>query len=136
MSNYQGWLIKVGNYIIPTDKFIKFNSYSVFESVADLDSYRDSNGYLHRNALAHRSLKVEFETPPMLTDLDMAVLMANIRANYVKPAERKATVTVYNPESDSYITQDMYMPDITYSIYGNYGGRIHYNAIRLAFIGY
>lgn len=134
---FQGYLVKIGNYTLPY-KYIKFDSYSVFMSVTDLDSYRDANGVLHRNALSHRPNKCEWETPAMLTNTDFADLMRNIRNNYTKPEERKASVTLYIPELDDYATQDMYMPDIQPSIY-RYNkdlGKLQYNSIRLAFIGY
>lgn len=134
---YQGWLVKVGDYVIPF-KYIKFDSYSVFMSVTDLDSYRDAYGILHRNALSHRPNKCEFETPAMLTNEEFATLMTNIRNNYTIASERKASVTLYVPEIDDYVTQDMYMPDIKPSIYrhNQATGKLQYNAIRLAFIGY
>ncbi len=131
---YAGYLIKVGDYTISAKKFIKANSFSAYANVQDLDSYRDADGVLHRNALPHVPIKVEFETPAMLTNKDFAELMSNIK--FTNPAERKANVTVYVPEYDDYVTQEMYMPDIKPTMYGNYGGVIHYNSIRLAFIGY
>lgn len=134
--SYQGYLIKVGNYTIPTDKFIQAESYKVALNVQDLDPYRDANGVLHRGALEHRVPKVEFETPAMLTDLEMAEFMGKIRENYIISAERKVSAKVYVPELDDYVTQDMYMTDPEFPIYGNYGGVLRYSPVRIAFIGY
>lgn len=133
---YSKFLIKVGNYTIPSDKYIKASSYSVTRNIQDLDSYRDANGVLHRNALSHVPNKVEFETLPMLTNMQISELFKNIADNYVLPKERKANVTLYVPELDSYVTQDMYMADPQFSIYSNSNGIIRYNAVRIAFIGY
>lgn len=133
---YQGYLIKVGNYEISMKKFIKAESYTVYRSITDYDSTRDANGYLVRNALDHQPNKVEFETPAMLTNKEFAELMRNISNQYTVPKERKASVTLYIPELDDYVTQDMYMPDIKPTIYGSYGNELHYNSIRLSFIGY
>lgn len=133
---YNGYLLKVGNYIIPTDKYIKADDYSVLWSGQDIDSYRDADGQLQRTALEHRLGKIEFNTPPMLTDLDIEELMSNISSQYINETEKSCNVEFYNPETFSYITQKMYVPDITFPIYGNYGGRIHYNSIRFAFIAY
>ena len=132
---YQGYLIKVGSYTIPLS-LIKADSYSVFMSVTDLDSYVDANGYLHRNALEHIANKVEFETVPMLDHSQFANLMSNLRANMTIPLERKASVECYIPEIDSYVTQDMYMPDVSFPIYGTYNNVITYNSIAISFIGY
>lgn len=134
---YAGYLVKIGNYTLP-HSYIKVDSYSVFSSITDLDSYTDANGVLHRNALQHRPNKCEFETPAMLDNTQFAELMSHIRENYINEAERKALVTLYIPEFDNYVTQEMYMPDIKPAI--NYinpnTGKIKYNPIRLAFIGY
>lgn len=134
---YSGFLLKIGDYTVPTDKFISAESYSVTYNVMDLDSYRDANGVLHREALAHVPIKVEFETPAMLTDITFGQeLMGNIRNNYTNVNERKCIATVYVPELDEYVTQDVYMVTPTPQIYGNYDGRIHYKPIRMAFVGY
>lgn len=133
---YEGWLIKVGDYTIPEDKYMKADGYSVTRNVQDLDSYRDAFGVLHRTALEHAPLKVEFETPAMLTDRDFQSLMSRIRKNYTVESERKVRATVYVPELGRYVTQDMYMPDITTSVLWICRGVIHYNPIRIAFIGY
>lgn len=132
---YAGYLIKVGTYTIPLS-LIRAETYSVFKSVTDLDSYVDGNGELHRNALEHIANKVEFETIPLLTNTQFASLMANIQAQMTVPLERKASVTCYIPETDSYVTQDMYMPDIKPSLYFADNTKIQYNQVRLAFIGY
>lgn len=132
---FNGYLIKVGNYEIPR-KFINTDTYSACRNIQDLDSYRDANGKLHRTTLSHVPNKAEFETPPMLTNTEFAELMSNIQSNYTVEAERKASVTMYIPETDSYVTQDMYMPDITPTIYMILNDEILYRPIRLAFIGY
>ena len=133
---YSGFLIKVGNYVIPSGKYLKADSYSVYRNVQDLDSYRDANGVLHRNALDHVANKVEFETPAMLTNADFSNFMSQIQANYTVPKERKANVTLYIPEIDAYETQEMYTADPKPSSYTVANGVIRYNAIRFSFIGY
>ncbi len=132
---YSGFLIKVGDYKIP-HSWIKAETYSVLRSGQDLDSYRDSNGKLHRTALEHFLGKVEFETPPLKTNTQVSSFMGNIRKQYTNTTEKKANVTFYVPELDEYMTQEMYMPDITFTIYHADGKEIKYNAFRLAFIAY
>lgn len=133
---YAGYLIKVGNYEVPADKFIKTQSYKATLNVQDLDSYRDANGVLHREALEHRVNKVEFETRNMLTNTEMSELMKNIADNYTVPAERKFIGTFYVPEIDDYVSQDMYMSDVTFPIYGVFDEVIKYSPTRIAFIAY
>lgn len=135
---YAGYLIKVGTYTIPLS-FIKAESYKATHLIQDLDSYRDANGVLHRNALSHVPDKVEFECVPMLTNTEMNAVVSAIRAQITATgnlAERKASVSMYVPELDGYITQDMYMPDAEFSMYYADGSMIQYNAVRFAFIGY
>lgn len=133
---YQGWLIRVGNFTVSTKEYIKANSYTVSKKVQDIDSYRDANGVLHRQVLGNAPLKIEFETRAMLNARQMSTLMNGLRANMSNTTERRALVTAYLPEEDRYVTQEMYMPDIEFSLYGNYKGDLQYNSVRLAFIGY
>ena len=132
---YLGYLIKVGTYTIPLS-IIRAETYTVFKSVTDLDSYADANGILHRNALEHIANKVEFETIPLLTNAQFTDLMSNLYSQMTSTLERKASVTCYIPETDSYVTQDMYMPDIKPTLYYADATKIQYNQVRLAFIGY
>lgn len=132
---YSGWLIKVGDYKIP-HSWIRAETYQVTKNGQDLDSYRDANGKLHREALEHWVAKAEFETPPLKTNIEVAQFMGNISKNYINSVEKNALVTVYIPELDNYVTQEMYVPDITFTPYYADEKIIKYNQFRIAFIGY
>lgn len=132
---YQGYLIKVGNYKIPANKFIKADSYSPYVNMQDLDPWTDANGYLHRNAVDLKALKVEFETPAMLTNYDLEEFLSNIRRNYTSSTARECMVEAYIPEYNDYVTQKCYLADFTPQIYSSYGDVLRYNPIRFAFIG-
>ena len=132
---YSGFLLKIGDYTIPANKFIKAESYSAYVNMQDLDDWPDANGFLHREAVELKALKVEFETPAMLTNTELSELMNNIKANFTNAKGRECMITAYIPEYDDYVTQLGYMADFQPQIYGTYGGVIHYNPIRLAFIG-
>ena len=132
---YQGYLLKVGDYTISAKKFIKADSYSAYVNMQDVDNYIDAYGFLHRNAVDLKVAKVEFETPTMLTNSDLAELMSNIQANYTIPKARQCEITAYIPEYDDYVTQTAYLADIKPSIYGVFDNVIKYNPIRMAFIG-
>lgn len=132
---YQGYLLKFGEYIIPANKYIKANSYSPYVNMQDVDPYTDSEGYVHRNPIELKTLKVEFETPAMLTNISFSELMRNIQENYINAKGREGYITAYIPEYDDYVTQYGYLADFTPSIYSNHGGIIYYNSIRFAFIG-
>lgn len=131
---YSGWLLKIGNYIVPMS-FMKAETYSPYVNMQDLDDYYDANGYLHRNSVELKALKVEFETPAMLTDKAFSAVMNKIRQQFTNQTGRACYITAYIPEYDDYVTQYGYMADFQPAIYGTYGGQIHYNSVRLAFIG-
>ena len=78
---YSGWLLKIGNYIVPMS-FMKAESYSPYVNMQDLDDYTDANGYLHRNAVELKALKVEFETRAMLTNKTFNEVLNNIRSQF------------------------------------------------------
>ncbi len=134
---YNGYLIKVGNYTIPADKYIKAESYSAYVNMQDLEPWTDADGYLHRTAIDLKALKVEFETPAMLTNVEVSELLQNIRNQYIQGREngRICTVQAYIPEYDAYVTQTSYLADFTPQMYRVDGETIWYNPIRFAFIG-
>ena len=101
----------------------------------DVEPWTDANGYTHRNPVNLKAAKVEFETKAMLTNKEFATIMSNIQKNYTVAKARQLQITAYIPETDSYVTQTGYMADFQPQMYGTYGGVIHYNPIRLAFIG-
>lgn len=132
---YSGFLIKVGDYTIPHN-WIRAETYSVTKNGQDLDSYRDANGVLHREALEHWVAKAEFETPPLKTNTEVAHFMSSISSQYINAVEKKAIVTLYIPEMDEYVTQEMYVPDIQFPIYLADENIVKFNQFRVAFIGY
>ena len=113
---YKGYLIKIGNYIFPLS-MIKAESYKATNYGQDLDSTRDVNGILHRTALENTAPKVEFETRNMLDNTQVSSIFANIQANYTNAVEKKASVEVYVPELNKYVTSDMYMADFEPTMY-------------------
>lgn len=131
---YSGWLVKVGDFIIDTKKYIKAESYSAYVNMQDLDPWTDANGFTHRNAVELKAMKIEFETKFMY-QWEFNEIMAGIRANYTVPRARQFLLTAYIPEYDDYMTQTAYLADFQPQIYGNYGGILRYNPMRLAFIG-
>lgn len=132
---YSGYLFKIGTYTFPLG-LIKADSYQVYKSVTDLDSFVDAEGVLHRNALAHLAYKVEFETRAMLTNKEMSALFSNIYSQFTDQLERKASCTLYVPETDAYVTCDMYMADVKPQMYFADATKIQYDPVRFAFISY
>lgn len=132
---YKGYLIKIGSYIFPLS-MIKAESYKATNYGQDLDSTRDVNGILHRTALENTAPKVEFETRNMLDNTQMSSIFANIQANYTNAVEKKASVEVYVPELNKYVTSDMYMADFEPTMYFADEKEIKYLSTRMAWISY
>ena len=131
---YNGYLLKIGSYVVPS-KFIKAESYSPYVNMQDVDPWTDADGRVHRNAVELKALKVEFDTPPMITRTQLNELLKGIRNNYISAKERTVNVTAYIPEYDDYVTQKAYLADFTPVIYGIFDGVIKYNSIRFAIVG-
>lgn len=155
-SNYAGWLVKIGEYTIPSDRFIRADSYKAQAIMQDLDPWTDANGYVHRQAVKLKALKVEFETPAHLTDDDVAELLYNISRNIITNGHQQIDadggfyheggndcyITAFSPRYNKYFRQRGYLADIEPQIYGNYekieGGTsqiLRYDPIRFAFVG-
>lgn len=132
---YKGYLIKIGNYIFPLS-MIKAESYKATNYGQDSDSARDINGILHRTALENTAPKVEFETRNMLDNTQVSSIFANIQANYTNAVEKKASVEVYVPELNKYVTSDMYMADFEPTMYFADEKEIKYLSTRMAWISY
>ena len=134
---YSGYLIKIGDYVIPSDKYIGAGTYSPYANMQALDPYTDANGYEHIDAVELKALKAEFQTPAGLTNAQFADLMSHIRANYIEAKSRKCIVTAYIPEYDDYFTQVAYLADFKPVIRQEEPDKnvLYYDAIRLAFIG-
>lgn len=132
---YKGYLIKIGTYIFPLS-MIKAESYKATNYGQDLDSTRDVNGILHRTALENTAPKVEFETRNMLDNTQMSSIFSNIQENYKNAVEKRASVEVYVPELDRYVTSDMYMADFEPTMYFADEKEIKYLSTRMAWISY
>lgn len=132
---YNGYLIKIGTYEVPM-KFIIAKSYDVTKNIMDKEAYRDATGVLHRTALAHSPIKVNWQTPSGLTNSELQELLGAIRGQYTVAGQRMATVTLYVPEIDDYVTQSMYQPDPQMVIATVVGNEITYESVKMTFIGY
>ena len=134
---YNGYLLKVGNYTVPLTT-IKYETYKITpDQRLDFNSTRSTDGVLHRNAVSHTASKIEYETPPM-DSVKQAALMSGFRNAWTSYKERKCTVTYFDPETNDYKVGTFYMPDIQWIIRNvdNDRGIVNYNQTRIAFIEY
>ncbi len=132
---HAGYLIKVGDYTIPTDKFIRAGSYSPYVNMQAVDPYTDANGYEHIDAVELKALKVEFETPEGMSDTEFQILMSGIRENYIEAKSRKCMVTAYITELGTYVTQLAYLVDLKPVVYREDDNELYYHSTRFAFVG-
>lgn len=132
---YNGYLLKIGDYIVPEDKFIKADSYLPYVVMQDIDDWTDANGKLHRNVVELKALAIDFETPAMLTNVTFEEFMSNIRENYIDSDKREVNIEAYIPEYNRYVKQRCYLADIKAPIYGTYDGKITYDSIPFSFVG-
>ena len=137
---FSGYLIKVGTGTpveIPM-KYMRAETYSVTPNQRlEWSAERDVTGVLHRETTPNMPPKIEFNTP-LMTNKDIKALNTILQNAYSVSAERKLSVTYYDPESDTYKTHDCYMPDVKYEIRNvdTAHNVINYEELRYAFIGY
>ena len=137
---FSGYLIKVGTGTpaeIPL-KYMRTETYSVTPNQRlEWSAERDVTGVLHRETTPNMPPKIEFDTP-LMTNADIKALNTILSNAYSVAAERKLSVTYYDPESDTYKTHDCYMPDVKYEIRNvdTVNNVINYEELRYAFIGY
>lgn len=132
---YQGYLMKVGNYELPLDKIL-YNTYNITRNGQDLDSLRSESGRLYRNALDNFVPKVEFELIPNLNNTELEDILSKIRASYTNVTEQKSVASIFVPMINAYVTQEVYLPDVTFTISYADKNIVEYDKVRLAFIGY
>ena len=73
-------------------------------------------GYLHRDTLPHYRTKIEFETVDDLT-LEEKIKIQNVmNSSIINKQERKANITYWNDETNTYTNAKVYVPDIDFTI--------------------
>lgn len=144
LSNYAGWLVKIG--ASPTSQLvtlpfwgIRFNSYSATYQPIDVTAYEDGNGELHRNTLSRRKLKVEWRTPEM-SDEQMQTLLKLFRDRMTageNAKQQKVYVEAWCPYLNKYVKDYCYLSsDLVFSIKSANASGIVYGETRIALIGY
>lgn len=134
---FSGYLIKSAssNTYFP-ERLIVAGSYEVVpDRRQDKDPTRDLNGILHRAVVSAKPSTIKFDTRE-LHAADVAEIHTFLSACLVNGPERKVRITFWNPDSDSYKTEYMYLPDLTYTIVCHTNSDIVYAPMTLEFIGY
>lgn len=135
MANFSGYLIKFGNTILP-NRYIQLNTYQLIPNQrTELSAYRDQNNLLHRITSPNYKTTLKFQTVPLSLS-DKIALQNQMSAGIINYAERKYQITYWNDESNSYITGEFYLPDVTYPIKKITSNDIRYSPISFEFIEY
>lgn len=137
-GNFQGWLLKFGTQEFPHE-FIKRATWkSTPNQRLENDPWTDMKGYLHRDTLPHYRTKIEFETVDDLT-LEEKIKIQNVmNSSIINKQERKANITYWNDETNTYTNAKVYVPDIDFTIneIDKKRGMVFYSSIRIALIEY
>lgn len=127
------YLFKFGTYTFP-DTYIKEGGYDIKPNQRqDLDSYTDNNGLTHRNALQHSKTQIVITTRKLSWD-EVADIMTNLVANYIKDRERDANCTYFDTEYFRMSTGHFYL-DPSQSTKINCVGK-NYEELTFTFVEY
>lgn len=133
MSNYKGYLLKLGNTEFPNNYFAEYSSTP--DQRMDNDAERDDNGSLQRSTLPTGKTSITFSTH--ILHLNEKINMQNIiNSAIVNTAQRKCYVTYWNDETNSYDSGYFYIPDIEFSVMDASKTDICYNPISIELIEY
>lgn len=134
---FGGYLIKKynANVYFP-ERLIVWGSYEVSpDKRQDKDPKRDLTGILHRAVVSAKPSTIKFETRE-LHAADVAEIQSFFNSCMVNSAERKVRLTFWNPDTNSYKSENMYLPDLTYTICYHTNTDIVYAPMEFELIGY
>ena len=139
MSNFEGWLIKFGEQIMPNDYLLVEGWESTPNQRTEIDAYRDGNNLLHRETSENFKSKIVMS----VADLDLADkirFLDIVNSGMIDAKERKVEVTYWNDEINQYITSPtgFYIPDIKWVIESvdEEEKNIHYKKFTITLIEY
>jgi len=139
MSNFEGWLIKFGEQIMPNGYLLVEGWESTPNQRTEIDAYRDGNNLLHRETSENFKSKIVMS----VADLDLADkirFLDIINSGMIDAKERKVDVTYWNDETNQYITSPtgFYIPDIKWVIENvdEEEKNIHYKKFTITLIEY
>lgn len=140
MVDFQGWLIKFGNVILPNSYLLTDGWESTPNQRMESDAYRDANMLLHRETSENFKTSIVLNIREMTLEemaafhnvIGLATLPESARR------ERRISVTYWNDETLNYCTGELYMPDITYNIHyvNEEECNIEYNPFTVELIEY
>ena len=117
MNNFNGWLIKFGEQVMP-NSFLSLEGWEATPNQrTELDAYRDGNNLLHRETSENFKTKIVLSVHEL--ELDEKILFQSIiNSGMIDSTQRKVNVTYWNDETNQYVTSatGFYIPDIKWKI--------------------
>lgn len=133
MSNYQGYLLKFGNTVMPNKYFLEYSSTP--NQRMESDAQRDQLGDLHRTTLPHHKSSITFSTH--ILSLNEKIRFQNIiNGAMTNSLQRRVPVTYWNDETNNYCSGSFYIPDIEFQVIDADATNIEYNPITVELIEY
>jgi hypothetical protein len=133
MNNYEGYLIKFGNTVMPNRYFLGYSSTP--DRITDDDAGTDQTGMLWRSPLPHKRTTAKFTTHVM--ELDDKIAFQSIILNAItNTAEDSAEITYWNDKTNNYSTATVYVPNIEFSVMDANAETILYNPITIELVEY
>lgn len=133
MSNYNGYLLKFGNNIMPNEYITAYSSTP--NQRLETSAERDQNGTLQRATLSNYKTKISFSTHILRLD-EKIDFQSIINLSMTNKVQRKCRVTYWNDETNSYYTSYFYIPDIEYTVMTAEKSDITYQPITVELIEY
>lgn len=114
LSNFQGYILKFGNTIFPQKYLAQSPTFTPYQRT-EAEAYRDANNDLHRVTINNHKTKIEFSTIPNIT-LEQKIEIENaMKSGLLNEVERKYRVTYWNDDTNSYVSGDFYISDMSYN---------------------
>ncbi|MDE7390207.1 MAG: hypothetical protein K2M82_04620 [Lachnospiraceae bacterium] len=101
----------------------------------ELQAFRDADIDMHRVTSPNYKTTVTLTLCPMSYS-DKLQIQAMIENATIISTERKVRIKYWNDEENDWKTGLFYMPDVTYTLMGYYGGEPWYKSVTYEFIEY
>ena len=137
MSNFNGYLLKSGNDILP-HKYIQLNTWeSTPNQREEIKAYRDDNTRnLKRYTAPGKKTAFSFTTIDNLTLAEKEEIQSFFTSHETDSLQRKISLTYWNDEENKYKTAYFYRPNMNFPIKKISGTDITYGELKFEFVEY
>lgn len=137
MSNFQGWLLKFGNTVLPNEFILADGWDSTPDHRIELSAYRNANMDLIRVTSPNFKAEIQIKLPKMDLEKKMR-LQAIINSAMVDTDQRKVDLTYWNDETNQYESGYFYITDNKYHIHtvNELTKDIEYNSVTMKLVEY